>query len=102
MVDRRMKTYKMIRFTQTYNEYGQKTLQTECDGYVKMHIALNQYNIVNDATYLSSTFTGLVRYKKLKIDTVLEDVTDGTRYKVLWINKFGKTFYQVGLDEYKD
>lgn len=93
MINAMMRSYNYSTFGT--NDYGQKVVDNQIKGQVKMAINLTNQSIQNDINYKDAQYVGLT------MNEVSEDfvINYGTKkLKVLYINPFGR-FIQVFLQE---
>lgn len=93
MINAMMRPYNYSTFGT--NDYGQKVVDNQIKGQVKMAINLTNQSIQNDINYKDAQYVGLT------MNEVSEDfvINYGTKkLKVLYINPFGR-FIQVFLQE---
>lgn len=93
MINAMMRPYNYSTFGT--NDYGQKVVDNQIKGQVKMAINLTNQSIQNDINYKDAQYVGLT------MNEVSEDFVinyGAKKLKVLYVNPFGR-FIQVFLQE---
>lgn len=93
MINAMMRPYNYSTFGT--NDYGQKVVDNQIKGQVKMAINLTNQSIQNDINYKDAQYVGLTM-NKVSEDFVINYGTK--KLKVLYVNPFGR-FKQVFLQE---